>query len=172
MKNLWLDVETTGLDPIVNGIVQVAMIIEEDGTVLDGLNLKMNPKGRLIEQEALGINGITVEEIWDSPDWREVYPEIVDLLVDYGGNYRLCGQNVGFDLDFMESYFTECSASSLYTFKNYIRRDTIDTLSVVRTLEKIGAVEPLKKHNLGYMCNHFGIELKNSNDRSFRCKTG
>ena len=42
-KLLYFDTETTGLDPVRNGIIQIAGIIVIDGEVKEEFNIKMQP---------------------------------------------------------------------------------------------------------------------------------
>lgn len=48
-KVLWLDLETTGIDPDRHGIIQFAALVEINGELVDALEIKMQPhKGALV----------------------------------------------------------------------------------------------------------------------------
>lgn len=46
MKILWIDTETTGLDPDKHGIIQLAMIVDIDGQIKGKEIFTMCPTGR------------------------------------------------------------------------------------------------------------------------------
>ena len=43
MKNLWIDLETTGLDVKKHGVVQIAGIVEIDGEIQESFNFFTKP---------------------------------------------------------------------------------------------------------------------------------
>ena len=42
-KILWLDVETTGLDPNRNGLIQLAILMDIDGELVDKIQINIQP---------------------------------------------------------------------------------------------------------------------------------
>ncbi len=113
MKVLYFDVETTGTDPKVNDIVQLSGLIEIDGKIKEKFDFKMRPqdnglpgfiKNAIVDPEALAINGLTEEEIWNFADPKEVHKEIVKIFAKYIDKYDKsdkfypAGYNVRFDL--------------------------------------------------------------------------
>ena len=68
MKTIYIDLETTGLDPNENAIVQLSGMIEIDGEVKESFDFKMQPfEGQIVTEESLVINGLTVETIKTYP---------------------------------------------------------------------------------------------------------
>lgn len=63
-KRLYCDIETSGLNPQIHGITQIAAIVELDGKVVDSLNLPclIRPEEK-IEAKALEIQGLFEHEI-------------------------------------------------------------------------------------------------------------
>lgn len=76
-KYLILDSETTGLGK-KDIIIQLGIIDMEGNTVFDSL---IQPTSRkTISEEATAIHGITMEDLKDAPTFKEIYPELRDLI--------------------------------------------------------------------------------------------
>lgn len=75
MDPLFLDTETTGLDPRAE-IVEIC-ILKKDGTVL--LDTLVKPR-KQIPADAIKIHHITNEMVANAPSWVEVWPQIQALL--------------------------------------------------------------------------------------------
>lgn len=97
----WVDVETTGLDPAVAEILEIAIVrVSPDGSEAT-FHSKVKPDHiETAHPKALEVNGYT-EEAWaDAPTQSEVWNKIVRL-----GLFEDCiiaGQNVRFDVGFIE----------------------------------------------------------------------
>ena len=122
MKRLWMDTETTGVDPFRHAIIQVAVIIETPkGEVT--WEAKMRPwDGAVIEDEALAINGRTREEIMVWPDPKAVYAEFLSVLgchcdkFDRRDKFWLHGFNVTFDAQFLHQLAKVCGDKYLMSW--------------------------------------------------------
>lgn len=95
MRIAYIDTETTGLDPRVHEMIEIA-IIDDTGE----WSTKIRPvRLDVAEQEALDVNGYTPAAWADAPLLATVAPEIADRLS--GRDLLLCGHNVAFDLSFI-----------------------------------------------------------------------
>lgn len=112
MKILWFDVETTGLDPVKNDIITLSAIIEVNGKVERTLDLKVQPHSyENISQEALDINGITIEQMktFDTPE--VAHEKLVAYFSKYVNRYNKldkfqpAGYNITFDMLFLAEFF-------------------------------------------------------------------
>ena len=101
MKLAFLDTETTGLSPQKHEILEIALLIEEEGKEPQALHYLIKPE-RLedAQPEALKINGYAASpERWKgAPSLKEVGPQLVEALK----GAVVVGHNVGFDLSFLE----------------------------------------------------------------------
>ncbi len=80
-KIAYIDSETTGLDSLQNDILTLSIIIEIDGKIVNKLNVEMQPFNyQSITDEALKINGMTVEQIKKFPSPHEAHKKIVALF--------------------------------------------------------------------------------------------
>ena len=166
-KVFWLDVETTGKNPTVNDIVQLAYAIEIDGDVKTSGVLKMQPFNYdAIEQEALDVNGLTLEEIRTYATPQEMHAHLTNGIMGHvvdrynrEDKFHPAGYNVGFDMLFVKSWFEKCRDPYCYSWFNNRRYDVIQLLY---TLDARGLLA-LPNYQLATVCQHFGIPLEAHN---------
>ena len=111
IKILFVDVETTGLNPIENGIIQLCCIMDIDGKKVDEFNSYVKPfKSDIITKESLEINGLHEEEI-NGLHEQVVYMRFKKWLGKYVDEYdkndkiHFIGYNARFDDDFLREWF-------------------------------------------------------------------
>jgi len=96
----FLDTETTGLDPVLNEVIEIAIIRETpDGTFLDEWATKVKPQHiETAHPKALAVNGYTEEARADAP----LFEEVADTVVRRLNGCVIVGHNPKFDLLFLE----------------------------------------------------------------------
>lgn len=97
---LFIDVETTGLSPTKDAIVQVSALRFFGKKAVDGLNSYVNPQ-RPIPWKATEIHGITDEKVQDAPTIDEIKEPFMNLTK----GAILVGHNATFDLNFLDYAF-------------------------------------------------------------------
>ena len=106
MPTVFIDVETTGLDPIRNRIWQVGFVVRPlVGPVEHEEEFSFCPNSlKWVDFDALERSGMTVEKIQALPPQDEVLPNIVSWLKarSYDEYITFAGYNVSFDLEFFE----------------------------------------------------------------------
>lgn len=145
----FLDVETTGLDPLQHEILEIA-IVDLTGQVL--LDTKIRPVHiETATPIALQINGYADHpERWkDAPTFAEKAEEICKIL-----RHRvLIGQNPTFDRSFIISGLTQAGIENP---EKYVRRHTIDLTTLAwEHLVPCG----LDRLNLDAICKFLGVPL-------------
>lgn len=110
MNYIYLDTETTGLDPKNNSIVQLAGFIKVGNKEVT-FNYKMRPyHGESVDPYASKVTGITTEMVYSWDDPKEVFAQFIELLdsfnITYSTKFHLIGYNVGFDDEFMREWFS------------------------------------------------------------------
>lgn len=125
---VFLDVETTGLDPAIHEIVQVALIREApDGTVEEELTRFVAPVRRDVVSPWVHDN---VEIRWDAPAWSEVEEDVLRLL----DGAVMVGHNIRFDLGFLEAAVGVTRMPSYHALDTatlaYSRMPALDSLSL------------------------------------------
>ncbi|MEM7115803.1 MAG: helicase C-terminal domain-containing protein [Chloroflexota bacterium] len=91
-----IDVETTGLDPRKDAIIEVAAVTFQGNAIVDEYSTLVNPVKELPEF-ITQLTGITQAMVNKAPTMFKVRPRIRTVL----GDNVLVGHNVGFDLGFL-----------------------------------------------------------------------
>lgn len=162
-KRVWLDLETTGLNAKTNGIVELAVLIEHGGKIIDELLLQIKPfKGCIIEQEALDINGQSLESIKSFSKEKKQVAKLVKFL-DAHGIYKrpIAGYNVQFDIRFLKQLLKRNGVF----FTDYFNYYDVDVYSFVKYIDV-----PTKNKKLITVCEYFDIKLENSHNALFDIK--
>lgn len=171
LKKLWIDTETTGLIPGTHGIIQLGMLVDIGGRIVDKASFQMCPTGRVADDEALKVNGYTRGQIRGFSPYAVVYPQVVSFLTKYVDKYSpedkfiACGQNVRFDVDMMLDFFQACGDQ--YFFSLVKSGAYIDTLYIMTFLQDLGKIPLLASRKLEMMGKHFGINTDGAHDALF-----
>jgi DNA polymerase-3 subunit epsilon len=164
VKILYFDVETTGIDPKLNDIVQLSGIIEIDGVEKERFNLNAQPKNYdSINPEALEVTGLTLEQIKSYPPPVATLKRFCEILGRYVDKYNKndkfypAGYNVRFDLDFLQQFFLKNGEKyGSGTWQNW---QAIDGLPICHFLAYKGILK-LENYKLSTVCKHFDIEIQ------------
>ncbi len=129
-----LDLETTGLSPKADHIIEFAAIKVKNGEIIDTFQTLCDP-GFDIPPMITSITGITTEMVRNCPNPRKALPD----FLDFAGDDFIVGHNVLFDVRFI-------SAVNDGFFNTYI-----DTMKIFRTLHPT-----LSHHRLCDMVDFYG----------------
>ena len=164
---LWIDTETTGLDPETCSIIQASLIVEKDAEIVDELNIYIRPfKGAKVSKYALEKNGITIDELRSDPkfiEYPEAYKKITSFLGKYVNKYDkkdkfvIAGKNVRFDTDFLRSFF---SRNDDGFYGSWFFYPTIEIESVVAEMVAFDDFR-LPDFKLETICAYFQISIEN-----------
>jgi DNA polymerase-3 subunit epsilon len=116
MKSCFIDVETTGLNPEQNGIIQISGQIFDDEQLMpvsDFFDFRVRTfPGDKVVDSALEANGVTLKEIQGYPMPRIVYGQLLALFgsvvkkFDRTDKMFFIAYNANFDYQFMRSWFS------------------------------------------------------------------
>jgi len=136
---LCLDIETTGLNPKTEKIIEIGAVRVRNGSITESFESLVSP-GRLLEAGITGLTGITDEMLRDAPAKEEVIPE----FLEFAGEDILLGHSVLFDYSFLKKAAVNCN----YQFEKM----GIDTLKIARKF-----LPDIESRSLGYLCSYYGI---------------
>ena len=163
-KIFYVDTETTGLDPNVNGMIELAALVEVNRVIIDSIKLEMNPysynKPIIVSPEALAVNGRTMEELPGLPDSRSQFKAFVAFLdrhidrFNRDDKFKVCGYNSAFDIGFITAWFDDNSHNY---YGSYFFRKDLDVFALVRHLTHFGVLNT-PDEKLGTLCDYFGIQ--------------
>ena len=92
-----LDIETTGLDPKIDAITEIAAVRFNGTRVEDTFQTLVNPN-RPIPENIIQLTHITNDMVRNAPQVIDV----IGKLADFVGDETIVGHNVGFDLSFLQ----------------------------------------------------------------------
>lgn len=122
----WIDVETTGVNPEIDRIVQIAVAItDKDLNVIQVIEQKVNPKIP-IPPGSIEVHKITDEMVADMPTFEDISAGLYNFIKDC--NYG--GYNVLFDLSVIYYEFERVGIS--FSFNT---DEEIDPLKVLQKME-------------------------------------
>ena len=161
-KALYFDVETTGLNPWKNDIIQFACLVEINGEVKEEFETKIRPISfENIDQKALEVHKYTVAQLETFPHPKEAYNSIIRVLEKYVSKFDKndkfipAGYNVKFDADFLQNFFKKNDDKYYGSWFNWRFVDPMYTLYQMDYERRIA----LPDYKLSTVCTHFGISL-------------
>lgn len=134
-----LDLETTGLSPDEDKIIEIAAIRCEDGRITDRYETLINPE-RMISSRITEITGISNDMVIDAP----VISDVIGELVEFLGDLVIVGHNVSFDYRFI------AKAAGDYGIR--YKANGIDTFKLAKQY-----IEDIESRSLESLCTYFGI---------------
>lgn len=145
-----IDTETTGREPGVDRIVEVACVIWRGGQIVDSHGWLINP-GRPIPEEAKAVHGISDDDVREKPTFPQLAGEIAKTM---HGCVPLA-YNAEFDRRFLRAEFIE-SGITLDEAPPAIRSSVewLDPLVWARHLQR-----EEKSKALGEVAARLGIEI-------------
>lgn len=149
-----IDIETTGLDPQWDEIIELAALRVRGGQVVDRFSSLVHPEHR-IDQFITDLTGITNEAVADAPGVEEILPQFLEFI----GSDIVVGHNVHFDVNFIYDAAERCCSRK---FQN----DIVDTLRLARhALPKLGS------HCLGDVASALGVHQNGEHRSLVDCET-
>jgi len=170
-KFLWLDCETTGLDPKKNTVHQVAGEIVINGVSVEEFNLEMKPHDRAeIQKEALAVSNLTVEQVMARKMTSgEAYRNFDRMLCRHVNKYDkedkfvFCAYNSNFDAQFINEWYIK--NKNKYFFGLCHGGAYFDPLQLALLLEiKSGKRLFRPNRKLATVAKYFNVPLDNAHD--------
>ena len=121
-----IDIETTGLDPTHDNIIEIACIKYRSGNEFDEFYSLVQPPvarygGRYVNSFIASFTGITNEMLENAPKFDEISSSLWDFL----NGELLVGHNVNFDINFLYDAFQQENGKLL-------QNDFLDTMRLAR----------------------------------------
>lgn len=151
MREIVMDTETTGLDPMTGDRIVEIGGVELFNHLPTGkvYHQYINPE-RDMPQEAFDVHGLSIDFLRDKP----VFAEIAQEFLDFVGDAKLVIHNASFDMKFLNAELIWCDKQRLPMSQ------AIDTLDIARKRF------PGAQNSLDALCRRYGI------DNSARTKHG
>ncbi len=133
-----LDLETTGLDPSRDFIIEIGAVRLKEGVIIDEYSTLINP-GITIPANVTHITGISNTDVGGKPRVETVLPEFAAFV----GNAPVIAHNVSFDMAVLQRYSI---------LKDNLRLDTYDLAAIV--------LPNAARYNLGTLTSTMGVTLE------------
>jgi len=117
-----VDVETTGLSPNKNRIIEIALVKIENLKITDKLNYLINPQS-YIPPFITSLTGIDNDDVIGAP----IFSNVVDEIISFTNNTILTAHNFPFDSGFLNSEF-------MISGREFINEHSCCTLKLARNI--------------------------------------
>ncbi len=140
-----LDVETTGLSPRYNGVIEIGIVKVKGLKIVDKYSSIINP-GRPIPYYISEFTGITDDDTYDAP----MFEDVADDILGFISGSVFTAHNLSFDRSFINKEFI------------MIEREKPANLQLC-TLKLAKRIYPeLKSKSLGSLSKHLNVKLLNA----------
>ena len=135
-----VDVETTGLNPKEEKLIEIGAVKVINGQVTDRFQSFVNP-GRSLSSRIVALTGITDEMLLGAPKPAEIMPKFQEFC----GDLPILGHNLQFDYAFLKK--------AMVNEKLDFHKEGLDTLRIARKY-----LSELPSRSLVFLCEYFAIK--------------
>lgn len=143
------DIETTGLDPEYDEIIEIGAIKVDNNKVMDEFHSLIKPDNE-IDEFITNLTGITNEMVENAPNIEEVLPNFINFI----GDEILIGHNVNFDINFVYDKTVNLGLG-------IVKNNYVDTMRLSRIL-----LPELPHHRLKDLAEYYEIDTKGNHRAS------
>ena len=134
-----VDVETTGTDPKMADLVEIAAVKVKQGKITDRWSTLVNPGRAILGNQ---MHGLTDKDVAKAPSPADAAAQALKFI----GDATIVGHSVGFDLGFLEAALADGT--------RFEQGRYLDTLTIARE-----GYPDLENYKLETLSRFFGIEL-------------
>lgn len=133
-----MDCETTGLDPKLDRLIEIAICIFDFNTILESFETLIDPTIP-IPESTIKIHHITNDMILDKPLAEKVLPKVLEMI----SNHIIIGHGIQLDIFFVVE---ECKRAKIPC--HILNNPFLDTLRMARLYGQspVNSLESLRKH--------------------------
>ena len=137
-----IDIETTGMSPVSDEILEIGAVKVVEGEVVDKYDTLINVSCQ-VSPWITELTGITQNMARTGIGEEQAINEICDFLE----GFIILGHNISFDYSFIKSKSVK--------YKRNVPNQAIDTLKIARK-----KLKELESRSLSYLCEYFNIPPK------------
>lgn len=158
---LWVDVETTGLDPKLHAIHQIGLINDTRSDVFNICPFN----GALLSKTALDVGNVTSDQL---KGYNYKQSDLIDFLFKHeylkaGKKVIIAGYNTNFDASFIHQ--TLIRETGTWLFGSYCYGGLLDVMTLV-AIERAAGRLTCENDKLSTVCEFYEIPLKAHNAMS------
>lgn len=140
-----VDIETTGLSPRTDEIIEIGAIKVKENKIIDTYNTLIKID-RNLNPFITKLTGITNKMLETGKERDKALEE----FVDFTGNEIIMGHNVNFDINFI---YDKCLSYLDY----YLSNDFVDTMRIAKHI-----LPDIQNYKLGTLANYFGVDYRSA----------
>ena len=140
-----VDVETTGLAPSKNEIIEIAIVTVKDGQIIDQYEQLIKPNGRM-HPFVSRLTGISKDMLKDAPK----IDDVIEIIREKIGDHVFVAHNAKFDFDMVNAAMIRCGQPAL-------QNDILDTQDLATIL-----LPSFHSHKLTHIAEHFDLCTKDA----------
>ena len=140
-----VDIETTGLSPRTDEIIEIGAIKVKENKIIDTYNTLIKID-RNLNPFITKLTGIT-NKMLETGKGRD---KALEEFVDFTGNEIIMGHNVNFDINFI---YDKCLSYLDY----YLSNDFVDTMRIAKHI-----LPNIQNYKLGTLANYFGVDYSSA----------
>lgn len=152
-----IDIETTGLSPAYDNIIEVSAVKVTAGNVIETFSSLVQPfstTDEYVDDFITELTGITNEMLSSAPKEEDVIPKFKDFI----GSSILVGHNINFDINFLYDSFEN-------NLDIPLDNDFVDTMRISRRIH-----DDLPHYRLSDLANLYGIDYSAAHRALEDCK--
>jgi len=141
MNILFLDIETVGLDPSINSIIEISGKFYSNGAIQSEFHSKGFSPNTKVNLGALVVNKQKIKTLLlagKDKQEQQMLCEFVDYALDLPRDTVICGHNVNFDINFIKTRF---DINSIDGFNNLFSYKVLDTATIGLFLQSVGIIK-------------------------------
>ena len=140
-----VDIETTGLSPRTDEIIEIGAIKVKDNKIVDTFDtlLKID---EYLSPFITNLTGITNKMLEEGARQEEALEE----FIEFAGKEIIMGHNVNFDINFI---YDKCESYLDY----YLSNDFVDTMRIAKHI-----LPNVRNYKLGTLADYFDVDYRNA----------
>lgn len=141
MRYIAVDIETTGLSPVKDKIIEIGAVKYENGNAIASFSSLVHAQIISVPERIIELTGITDEMLQDAPTEQEAMAQFLEFATE---DFPLLGHNIRFDYSFLKVASLRMGLS--------FERDGMDTLHLSRV-----CCSEMPSKTLSALCEKYDI---------------
>ncbi|MGL5718001.1 MAG: 3'-5' exonuclease [Paraclostridium sp.] len=162
-----IDTETTGFNKNKHQLLEVGLVVLKNKQVVEWFEVKIKHIDYTINTEAMKANKIDLlaheEEAYDEKGAAELILYILSKYIEDEKGLIVVGQNIDFDIGFLESMFIR--VGKIKEYRKCISYRKLDIMQIALTKCLEGKIE-LERLDLDSLLNKFEIDILDNRHRA------
>ncbi|MGL4653851.1 3'-5' exonuclease [Cetobacterium sp.] len=160
MRIVFLDTETGGLNPLINSLLSIGLVIWEDGEIKLKKEFFVKEDEYNVTPEAMRVNNINLEDLRKKGNEKsEIKKEIIKIIKEnFNEKAILAGHNISFDISFLKQIFNEKEFLEIFSYRSIDTASILKYISIKKNLSLNSLDDAIKYYNLKIEKRHTALD--------------